>query len=187
MTRFLMSLDEAVLLVEHAFEHARPGDLFIRKAPASTIEDLALAVGRALGVEPEVKVIGTRHGEKLYETLATREELTRAEDQGDYFRVSVDARNLNYGEYFDEGDRVTADEDYHSHNTEPTRCGPGRWTCSTGLPDFGRLVGRVGAVTVADPASAARASCWCIATTYRHPAVRRHPARDRRALVGPWS
>jgi UDP-N-acetylglucosamine 4,6-dehydratase len=119
MTRFLMSLDEAVLLVEHAFAHAQPGDLFIRKAPASTIEDLASAVGRAMGVEADIKVIGTRHGEKLYETLATREELARATDQGDYFRVSVDARDLNYGEYFDEGDRHESEmDDYHSHNTE---------------------------------------------------------------------
>jgi UDP-N-acetylglucosamine 4,6-dehydratase len=119
MTRFLMSLDEAVLLVEHAFAHARPGDLFIRKAPASTIEVLAKAVGKAMGVDAELKVIGTRHGEKLYETLATREELTRAQDQGDYFRVSVDARNLNYGQYFDEGDKRESDmDDYHSHNTE---------------------------------------------------------------------
>lgn len=119
MTRFLMSLDEAVLLVEHAFAHAQPGDLFIRKAPASTIEDLATAVGKAMGVEADIKVIGTRHGEKLYETLATREELARATDQGDYFRVSVDARDLNYGEYFDEGDRSESElDDYHSHNTE---------------------------------------------------------------------
>lgn len=119
MTRFLMSLDEAVLLVEHAFRHAKPGDLFIRKAPASTIEVLAMAVGAAMGVEPEVQVIGTRHGEKLYETLATREELARAQDQGDYFRVAVDARDLNYGEYFDEGDRrESAMDDYHSHNTK---------------------------------------------------------------------
>ncbi|WP_107773500.1 polysaccharide biosynthesis protein [Nocardioides sediminis] len=119
MTRFLMSLDDAVLLVEHAFGMARPGDLFIRKAPAATIDVLARAVGQALGVEPDIKVIGTRHGEKLYETLATREELARAEDQGDYFRVSVDARNLNYGEYFDEGDKRESEmDDYHSHNTE---------------------------------------------------------------------
>lgn len=119
MTRFLMSLDEAVLLVEHAFEHARPGDLFIRKAPAATIEDLARAVARAVGKEAELKIIGTRHGEKLYETLATREELARAEDQGDYFRVGVDARDLNYGGYFDEGDRHESElDDYHSHNTE---------------------------------------------------------------------
>lgn len=119
MTRFLMSLDEAVLLVEHAFEHARPGDLFIRKAPACTVETLATAVAQALGREPEIQVIGTRHGEKLYETLATREELFRAEDQGGYFRVAVDARDLNYGQYFDEGDpREAAVDDYHSHNTQ---------------------------------------------------------------------
>ncbi|ROR92542.1 polysaccharide biosynthesis protein [Nocardioides aurantiacus] len=121
MTRFLMSLEEAVALVEHAFEYARPGDLFIRKAPASTIADLATAVARAVGVEPDVQMIGTRHGEKLFETLATEEELTRAEDQGDYYRVPVDARDLNYGEYFDEGDRRVATEAYHSHNT--TRLG----------------------------------------------------------------
>lgn len=119
MTRFLMSLDEAVSLVEHAFLAASPGDLFIRKAPASTIEDLALAIGDLLGVEPKLQIIGTRHGEKLYETLATREELTRADDQGDFFRVPVDARDLNYGEYFDEGDvSESAVDDYHSHNTE---------------------------------------------------------------------
>jgi len=119
MTRFLMSLEDAVLLVEHAFEHARPGDLFIRKAPASTVGDLARGVAAAMGVEPEIKVIGTRHGEKLYETLATREELARSQDQGEYFRVAVDARDLNYGEYFDEGDeRESEIDDYHSHNTE---------------------------------------------------------------------
>ncbi len=119
MTRFLMSLDEAVLLVEHAFDRARPGDLFIRKAPACTVEVLAHAVSRLLGVEPQVEVIGTRHGEKLYETLATREELARSEDQGDYFRVAVDARDLNYGEYFDEGSVAESHaDDYHSHNTE---------------------------------------------------------------------
>ena len=140
MTRFLMSLDEAVLLVEHAFGHARPGDLFIRKAPACTIEDLALAVGQAMGVEPELKVIGTRHGEKLFETLATREELTRAEDQGDYFRVSVDARNLNYGEYFDEGERATSDDDYHSHNTARLDVGQVVDVLNA-LPDFRKLVG----------------------------------------------
>lgn len=119
MTRFLMSLDEAVLLVQHAFDHARPGDLFIRKAPACTIEVLARAVGRLLETEPEIQVIGTRHGEKLYETLATREELTRAEDQGQYYRVAVDARDLNYSEYFDRGsESENSADDYHSHNTE---------------------------------------------------------------------
>jgi UDP-glucose 4-epimerase len=141
MTRFLMSLDDAILLVEHAFEHARPGDLFIRKAPASTIGDLARAVARLLDSEPDLKVIGTRHGEKLYETLATREELVRSEDQGDYYRVAVDARDLNYGEYFDEGDpREAHVDDYHSHNTERLDA------CQVvellrGLPDFRRLVG----------------------------------------------
>jgi UDP-glucose 4-epimerase len=118
MTRFLMSLEDAVELVEHAFLHARPGDLFVRKAPASTVGDLAEAVAVAMGREPEVQVIGTRHGEKLFETLATREELARAEDQGDYFRVPVDARDLNYGEYFDEGEPSEPADDYHSHNTE---------------------------------------------------------------------
>jgi UDP-N-acetylglucosamine 4,6-dehydratase len=119
MTRFLMSLDEAVLLVEHAFTNAKPGDLFVRKAPASTVVDLAKAVAEVMGVEPDIQVIGTRHGEKLYETLATREELARAEDQGDFYRVPVDARDLNYDQYFEEGDvRESSLEDYHSHNTE---------------------------------------------------------------------
>lgn len=117
MTRFLMSLEEAVLLVEHAFAHAQPGDLFIRKAPASTVHDLAVAVAELVGCDPEIRVIGTRHGEKLYETLATREELHRAEDQGDYFRVPVDSRDLNYGNYFDAGEGTAVEDDYHSHNT----------------------------------------------------------------------
>ncbi len=141
MTRYLMSLGEAVQLVEHAFAHARPGDLFIRKAPASTVEDLAIAVAHAAGVEPNIRVIGTRHGEKLYETLATREELARAEDQGDYFRVAVDARDLNYGEYYDKGDpRESTLDDYHSHNTE--RLGVEQVTALLqGLPEFRKLAG----------------------------------------------
>lgn len=119
MTRFLMSLDEAVALVEHAFSHARPGDLFVRKAPACTVGVLAEAVAGLLGVDPEYKVIGTRHGEKLYETLATREELARAHEEGDYFRVPIDARDLNYGAYFEQGDVLPGRlDDYHSHNTE---------------------------------------------------------------------
>lgn len=119
MTSFLMSLDDAVHLVEHAFLHATPGDLFVRKAPASTLEDLATGVAELLGVEPELEVIGTRHGEKLFETLATREELARAQDQGDFYRVPVDSRDLNYHRYFDEGDVVESQlDDYHSHNTE---------------------------------------------------------------------
>ena len=141
MTRFLMSLDDAVQLVEHAFEHARPGDLFIRKAPASTVGDLARAVAQAMERDPELEVIGTRHGEKLYETLATREELARSEDQGDYYRVAVDARDLNYGEYYDEGDPHEAKiDDYHSHNTD--RLGVDQVVeLLNGLPDFRKLVG----------------------------------------------
>ena len=141
MTRFLMSLDDAVELVEHAFGHARPGDLFIRKAVASTIGDLAAGVALAMGAEVELNVIGTRHGEKLYETLATREELARAEDQGDYYRVSVDARDLNYSEYFEEGDtRESVLDDYHSHNTERLDA-VGVAALLERLPDFVRARG----------------------------------------------
>lgn len=139
MTRFLMSLDEAVALVEHAFLSARPGDLFIRKSPASTIQDLAIAIGELMNAEPKIQIIGTRHGEKLYETLATREELSRASDQGAFFRVPVDARDLNYGEYFDVGDATAAlTDDYHSHNTERLDVA-GVKALLTGLPDFKRL------------------------------------------------
>ena len=140
MTRFLMSLGEAVLLVEHAFAHANPGDLFIQKAPACTVGVLAEAVAECLDVEPKIDVIGTRHGEKLYETLATREELARAEDQGEYFRVALDARDLNYGEYFDEGDVREAElEDYHSHNTERLDVTAVK-DLLLALPDFQKLV-----------------------------------------------
>ncbi|MFN8168733.1 MAG: polysaccharide biosynthesis protein [Candidatus Nanopelagicales bacterium] len=119
MTRFLMSLAESVSLVEYAFAHAEPGDLFVRKAPASTVQDLATAVSLLLGVEPDLRVIGTRHGEKLYETLLSREEMVKAEDHGDYFRVPLDARSLDYGLYFDQGgDEVQRVDDYTSHNTE---------------------------------------------------------------------
>jgi UDP-N-acetylglucosamine 4,6-dehydratase/5-epimerase len=106
MTRFVMSLAESVELVEHAFAHARPGDLFVRKAPACTIGDLATAVSNLFKVAPEVEVIGVRHGEKMYETLATAEELANADDFGAYYRVRVDARDLNYSLYFTEGDPV---------------------------------------------------------------------------------
>ena len=117
MTRFLMNLDEAVELVRFAFDHARPGDLFIQKADASTIGDLALGVQRLFG-DTGTSIIGTRHGEKLYETLMTREERLRSEDLGDYFRVSADNRDLNYDKYFVEGRVETeADEAYTSHNT----------------------------------------------------------------------
>jgi UDP-N-acetylglucosamine 4,6-dehydratase len=139
MTRFLMSLDEAVDLVDHAFRSSKPGDLFIRKAPASTIETLAKAVARLMGTEERVEVIGTRHGEKLYETLATEEELRRGTDQGDYFRVPVDSRDLNYSQYFEEGDVVEHTGDYHSHNT--TRLDVDE-VCGVleGLPAFTRLL-----------------------------------------------
>ena len=117
MTRFLMNLDEAVDLVKFAFEHANPGDLFIQKADASTIGDLAKAVQKLFG-ETETKIIGTRHGEKLYETLMTREERLRSQDMGHYFRVAADNRDLNYDKYFVEGQvQSMADEAYTSHNT----------------------------------------------------------------------
>ncbi len=117
MTRFLMNLDEAVDLVQFAFEHANPGDLFIQKADASTIGDLATAVQKLFG-DTGIRIIGTRHGEKLFETLMTREERLRAEDMGDYFRVSADTRYLNYDQYFVKGNVNTqADEAYTSHNT----------------------------------------------------------------------
>lgn len=117
MTRFLMNLDEAVDLVAFAFEHAEPGDLFIQKADASTIGDLAKGVMRIFG-ETECKVIGTRHGEKLYETLMTREERLRSTDMGKYFRISPDDRSLNYDKFYVEGNVLTeSDEAYTSHNT----------------------------------------------------------------------
>lgn len=118
MTRFLMNLDEAVDLVRFAFEHANPGDLFIQKADASTIGDLAKAVQQLFG-DTGIKIIGTRHGEKLYETLMTREEGIRSEDMGKYYRVTADNRDLNYDKYFVKGnvDRHF-EEAYTSHNTK---------------------------------------------------------------------
>jgi len=119
MTRFLMSLDDAVDLVLYAFSNARQGDIFVQKAPASTILDLAVAVKELFQADNEIKVIGTRHGEKLYETLLTREELAKAEDMGDYYRILPDDRDLNYGKYFTEGEEVISRiEDYNSHNTQ---------------------------------------------------------------------
>lgn len=118
MTRFMMSLDEAVGLVEFAFENAQPGDLFIRKAPAATMGDVAVVVAGLFGATEAPQIIGTRHGEKLYETLASREELARAEDLGDFFRVPVDDRDLNYSLYFTQGQVEQASlDDYTSHNT----------------------------------------------------------------------
>ena len=119
MTRFLMSLHDAVDLVLFAFEHGNSGDLFVNKAPASTIGDLAQALKKLSGKDNEIKVIGTRHGEKLYETLCTREEMIKAEDMGDFYRIPADNRDLNYAMYFSEGESdISSIEDYHSHNTK---------------------------------------------------------------------
>ena len=119
MTRFLMSLDDAVDLVLFAFEHGEQGDTFVQKAPASTIADLATALTELFGSDNEVRTIGTRHGEKLYETLLTREEMAKAIDLPGYYRIPADNRDLNYNKYFVEGEKkVTASEDYNSHNTQ---------------------------------------------------------------------
>lgn len=119
MTRFLMSLAESVELVQYAFENASPGDIFVRKAPASTIEDLAKAVARLLGVDPQIQVIGSRHGEKRYESLLSVEEVGKAEDMGGYFRVPLDGRSLDYTLYTEEGERgLDRGTDYNSGNTE---------------------------------------------------------------------
>lgn len=118
MTRFMMSIDDAVDLVLYAFQHAQPGDLFVQKAPAATIETLAHAVQQVFGAANPIQVIGTRHGEKQYETLLTREEMIRAQDLGDYFRVPADTRDLNYDAYFTEGlEPLSQQEDYNSNNT----------------------------------------------------------------------
>jgi len=118
MTRFLMSLEESVDLVLYAFEHARPGDIFVQKAPASTVGDLAQAMRELLKSQSEIKIIGTRHGEKLYESLVSREEMARAEDLGGYYRIPADSRDLNYDKYFVEGEtEISRIEDYTSHNT----------------------------------------------------------------------
>ena len=119
MTRFLMSLEDSVDLVLHAFEHGRQGDVFIQKAPASTMGDLAQALKELFKRDNPIKVIGTRHGEKLYETLVSREEMARAEDRGRYYRVPMDDRDLNYRKYFIEGEqRIAEVDDYNSHNTD---------------------------------------------------------------------
>jgi UDP-glucose 4-epimerase len=119
MTRFLMSLEESVDLVLYAFEHARPGDIFVQKAPASTVGDLAQAMRELLKRDSEVKIIGTRHGEKLYESLVSREEMARSEDLGGYYRIPADSRDLNYAKYFVEGETaISSIDDYTSHNTK---------------------------------------------------------------------
>lgn len=119
MTRFLMSLEDSVDLVLHAFEHGEQGDIFIQKAPASTVGDLAIALKSVFNKNNPVRVIGTRHGEKLYESLVSREEMAKAEDMGRYFRIPADNRDLNYNKYFVEGEtRISEIDDYTSHNTE---------------------------------------------------------------------
>lgn len=118
MTRFIMTLDEAVDLVLFAFINGNPGDIFVQKAPASTIESLAKVILDIFNSKLNIKIIGTRHGEKLYESLLTREEFANAEDMGSHYRIKADNRDLNYGKYFEEGDsKVTEMEEYHSHNT----------------------------------------------------------------------
>lgn len=118
MTRFMMTLSDAVDLVLHAFLNAQPGDIFVQKAPAATIGNLALALKELYNASNDIKVIGTRHGEKLYETLVNREEMIKAIDIGDYFRIPADTRGLNYEQYFSQGDiDIASIEDYHSHNT----------------------------------------------------------------------
>lgn len=121
MTRFLMSLDDAVELVLFAFENGNSGDLFVNKAPAGTVGDLAQALKEIFNAKNSIKTIGTRHGEKLYETLCTREEMIKAEDMGDFYRVPADNRDLNYNKYFIQGKEINESiEDYNSHNTD--RC-----------------------------------------------------------------
>lgn len=118
MTRFLMSLEEAVELVWYAFQNGNSGDLFVHKAPASTIEELAIAVKSIFSYNKPNKIIGTRHGEKLYETLCTREEMAKAIDEGDFFRIPADNRDLNYELYNNKGKNIFNIEDYNSHNTK---------------------------------------------------------------------
>jgi len=119
MTRFLMSLEDSVDLVLHAFEHGQQGDIFVQKAPASTIDDLATALTQMFGGSGKIKIIGTRHGEKLYESLVSREEMAKAEDRGRYYRVPADNRDLNYDKYILEGEPDANNvDDYTSHNTE---------------------------------------------------------------------
>jgi len=142
MTRFLMSLAESVDLVEYAFMHAEPGDLFVRKAPASTVQVLARAVGELLGhPDPQTSVLGMRHGEKMHETLLSREEMAKASDEGDYFRVPLDARGLDYEVYVDEGEREVKEfDDFTSENAERLDV-EGTKRLLLGLPEVQALVG----------------------------------------------
>ncbi len=118
MTRFMMTIDDAIDLVLYAFENGKPGDMFVQKAPAATIEMLASTLKKLFKADNPIKIIGTRHGEKLFETLLTREEMAKAEDLGKYYRIPMDDRDLNYGLYFTEGKKeISLKEDYNSHNT----------------------------------------------------------------------
>ncbi len=118
MTRFMMTLEDAVDLVLYAFSNGKNGDLFVQKAPAATLDTLAKALTELYRSNTEIKIIGTRHGEKLYESLVTREEMAKSEDMGNYYRIPCDTRDLNYDKYFIEGqEKVTRFDDYHSHNT----------------------------------------------------------------------
>lgn len=118
MTRFLMSLEDSVDLVLHAFEHGRQGDIFVQKSPSSSVGDLATALKELFGKDNKINIIGTRHGEKLYESLVSREEMVKAEDMGSYFRIPADNRDLNYAQFFTEGEeKISYQKDYTSHNT----------------------------------------------------------------------
>ena len=119
MTRFLMSLEDSVDLVIYAFENGQQGDIFVQKAPASTVADLAQGVKELFSINTTTRVIGTRHGEKLYESLISREEMAKAEDKGGYYRIPADNRDLNYAQFFSEGEeKISAQDDYTSHNTK---------------------------------------------------------------------
>ena len=119
MTRFLMSLEDSVDLVLYAYKHGQQGDIFVQKAPASTVADLAQAIKEIFAKDNEVRIIGTRHGEKLYESLISREEMAHAKDMGGYYRIPADNRDLNYAKYFSEGEeKISHQDDYTSHNTE---------------------------------------------------------------------
>jgi len=119
MTRFLMSLEDSVDLVLYAYEHGLQGDIFVQKAPASTVADLAQALTEIFAKNNEIRIIGTRHGEKLYESLISREEMAHAHDMGGYYRIPADNRDLNYAKYFSEGEeKISHLDDYTSHNTK---------------------------------------------------------------------
>ena len=119
MTRFMMNLDESVELVKFAFSHAKPGDLFIKKSPSASLKTLIDALSEIFSIKASIEVMGTRHGEKLYETLMTREEMSRSEDMGEFYRIPADNRDLNYDKFFIEGKKSTSKfEDYHSHNAD---------------------------------------------------------------------